>query len=163
MTKVCGTTRCLQIIRPVAGERVGSHERGSIQGKSPSRFVKLIIYERIMMKTRNTLAANLLQYVRDNPGATGTEIHNRFRPGATKASVSATLGRLQRMGLIKNQDPTGSRWSVWYPIECETPEPAFLEKARTVLEDLAKVPKSEREMVLALYLQNLKSQEKLII
>jgi len=111
------------------------------------------------MKIQNTLMADILQYVRDNPGATGSQVHFRFQLVGTRASISGTLNRLQRMGMIKNQDCTGSRWSVWYPIEFEQADPQFLTVASMLLQELKRVPKSEREALLARRLQNLVRKE----
>lgn len=106
------------------------------------------------MSIKNTLSAKLLQYVRDNPGITGSDIQNVFLSQGTRHSISSTLGRLQRMGLIENRGPVGTRWSQWYPIEFEAVEEEFLKEAQNVYANLMLIPKSEREHQLALYIQN---------
>lgn len=99
-----------------------------------------------------SLQADLLQCVRNNPGITGTELRERFSE-ASRFSVSSLLGRLSKQKLIENRGPEGTRWSKWYPVEYEKVNPAFLEEAERILEELKTIDPSERIAHLARYLQ----------
>jgi hypothetical protein len=103
---------------------------------------------------KKSFTGNVLQYVRDNPGASGPEIHKHFHPEILKITISGTLARLRRLGLITNDGPRGPR-THWYPVRFEEAEPQFLEEARKILSDLKALPVSERERCLALYLQKM--------
>jgi len=102
---------------------------------------------------RGTLINAILIYIRLQPGVRGSEIVATFG-NSPKTSVSNTIGKLKRMGLIENRG-RGGRWSEWYPVEVEPVDPEFLEIAQTLLKDLNKILKSEREVFLAKRLKEL--------
>jgi predicted transcriptional regulator len=103
-----------------------------------------------------TLMEALLIYIRIHPGVKGSELQTSFN--GTKASISGSLARLHRMGLIENHGPRGTRWSEWYPVEVEPVDPKFLEIAQTLLKDLKRLLPTEREDFLARKLKEISSQ-----
>lgn len=104
--------------------------------------------------TDDTIAAEILQYVRDRPGATGADIRAHFHT-RSKNTVSSTLGRLRRHGLLENRG-RGGRWSEWYPAEHTPVEPMYAEMAHELATELNDIyPVSEREPYLARRLQEL--------
>jgi hypothetical protein len=100
-----------------------------------------------------TLSEALLIYIRIHPGVKGSELRTSFKN--PKVSVSGSLARLKRAGLIENRGPKGTRWSTWYPVESEPVDPEFLEIAQTLLKDLKKIMPVEREDFLARKLKEL--------
>lgn len=102
-----------------------------------------------------TFSSTLLQYVRENPGVPGSTVHRRFENEHSNNSISSTLARLQRQGLIENRGVSGNPLSEWYAIEKEEVDSEFLAVARVVYHQMINVPKYEREILLARAMQRL--------
>lgn len=106
------------------------------------------------MTNDDTLTAKIMRSIKTSPGITGTAIQFKFRPTNSANSISSTLGRLHRMGVIENRGNKG-RFSKWYPVETNTVDTELLQMADWLIEEMKKLPRSERALFLALRIADL--------
>lgn len=108
------------------------------------------------MKDKIPLVRKVLWTVRENPGISGTELREQFKPMYSPHAVSGILTRLSSdMKLIENRGPAGTRWSEWYPVEHGPIDQTWIDEAEWLLEEMNKITKSERVNFLARHLQEL--------
>lgn len=101
----------------------------------------------------NSITQKVVEYIRENPGATRPKILMVLPDGTNPHTVSSILSHLARGGAVENLG-RGGRAARWYPITIVV-KPKFRKIARQLLEELKKVHHSQREDYLAKRLQEI--------
>jgi hypothetical protein len=103
-----------------------------------------------MFSYTNSIAESIVDFVKENPGATRNEILTALPEGIKWGTVSNTLSRMARSGVLENRGGSTNRWDParWFFIARPVNDYAR-EQAREILADLAKLHPSVREQFLA--------------
>ena len=105
------------------------------------------------MSNINTLTQKVLVYIQEHPGCTRMHILDTLPRGTRPSTVSNMMGRLQRAGLVENRGGF-AQYAKWYPVQSEIDE-AYLDMARDILTNMAKIHPLHRHEYLAQQLQEI--------
>lgn len=101
----------------------------------------------------NSATRKVVDYIRQNPGATRPSMLSVLPDGTSPRTVSSALNHLARGGVIENRGRAG-RAARWYPIDIKI-KVKYLKIAGQLLNELKDVHHSQREVYLAKRLEEI--------
>lgn len=122
-------------------------------------FEKLSVTELVKMfgdptTGQESVITQVLDYIRDNPGQSGAQLHDVFSPTYAKNFINSALSQLQKIKFIENRG-RDDQYALWYPVEIEEADVDFADMSHWLITGMRGLPPNEQEKFLALYLQNL--------